>query len=313
MSSNSTTAADKRIISSKPRKSALQRKETLAGFLFVSPMLIGVTVLVLIPIIATFILSFANWNFVAGFKGFEWAGMEHFQKLIHDSTFLKSFRNNIVFLLTVPVYLIVSLLLAIIIDKQVYLKAYFKVAYFMPYISSVVAVAIVWQVLFHPSLGPVNQFLMSIGIENPPKWIADPDYALVSVMMISVWISIGYNLIVYIAALQAIPKDLYEAADIDGANGWVKFKSVTLPMLSPTTFFLMVTGIISTFKVFDLIAVLTQGGPVQSTSMIVWYLYDTAFTNLKIGYASSMAAVLFLCVLLITLLQWAAQKKWVNY
>jgi len=312
MSSNSTAAADKQI--SKPRKSSnLQRKETLAGFLFVSPMLLGVTVLVLIPIIATFILSFSNWNFVIGFKGFEWAGMEHFQKLFRDPTFLKSFRNNLIFLLTVPVYLIVSLLLAIIIDKQVYLKSYFKVAYFMPYISSVVAVAIVWQVLFHPSFGPVNQFLMSIGIENPPKWIADPDYALISVMMISVWISIGYNLIVYIAALQSIPRELYEAADIDGANGWVKFKSVTLPMLSPTTFFLMITGIISTFKVFDLIAVLTQGGPVQSTSMLVWYLYDTAFTNLKIGYASSMAAVLFMCVLVITLLQWVAQKKWVNY
>lgn len=313
MNSNTTAASAENQVIKKRKGSSLQRKETLAGFLFVSPMLIGVTVLVLIPIIATFILSFANWNFILGLKGFEWIGLVNFQKLFHDATFLKSFRNNLVFLLTVPAYLIISLLLAILIDKKVYLKSYFKVAYFMPYISSVVAVAIVWQVLFHPSLGPVNQFLMSIGISNPPKWIADPDYALISVMMISVWISIGFNLIVYIAALQAIPKDLYEAADIDGANGWVKFKSVTLPMLSPTTFFLMVTGIISTFKVFDLIAVLTQGGPIQSTSMLVWYMYDAAFTNLKIGYASSMAAVLFVCVLAITVLQWIGQKKWVNY
>ncbi|NOU97097.1 ABC transporter permease subunit [Paenibacillus sp. LMG 31456] len=312
MNSNPTAnPAENRI--TKKRKSVLQRKETLAGFLFVSPMLIGVTVLVLIPIIATFILSFSNWNFIMGFGGFEWAGLDNFKKLFHDPTFLKSFRNNAVFLLTVPAYLIISLVLAILIDKQVYFKSFFKVAYFMPYISSVVAVAIVWQVLFHPSMGPVNQFLMSIGISDPPKWIADPDYALLSVMMIYVWISIGFNLIVYIAALQSIPKDLYEAADIDGANGWVKFKSVTLPMLSPTTFFLMITGFISTFKVFDLIAVLTQGGPVQSTSLLVWYMYDAAFTNLKLGYASAMAAVLFLCVLVITVLQWIGQKKWVNY
>ncbi|OXM85263.1 carbohydrate ABC transporter permease [Paenibacillus rigui] len=312
MNSNSTAAvADKKI--TKPRKSSLQRKETLAGFIFVSPMLIGVTIFVLIPIIATFVLSFSDWNFIMGFNGFKWGGLDNYQKLFHDPQFLKSLRNNAIFLLTVPVYLIISIVLAILIDKHVYFKSFFKVAYFMPYISSVVAVAIVWQVLFHPSAGPVNQFLMSLGVSNPPKWIADPDYALISVMMISVWISIGFNLIVYIAALQSIPKDLYEAADIDGANGWVKFKSITLPMLSPTTFFLMITGFISTFKVFELIAVLTQGGPVGSTSMLVWYLYDTAFTNLKLGYASSMSTVLFLLVLLITALQWLGQKKWVNY
>lgn len=312
MSTNSASAAAEKQMP-KRSKRGLQGRETLAGFLFVSPMLIGVTILVLIPILATFVLSFSDWNFIMGFNGFKWAGLDNFKRLVTDATFLKSLTNNAIFLLTVPIYMIVSLVLAIIIDKKVYWKGFFKVAYFMPYISSVVAVAIVWQVLFHPSSGPVNQFLMSIGISNPPKWIADPNYALISVMMISVWISIGFNLIVYIAGLQSIPKDLYEAADIDGASGWVKFKSITVPMLSPTTFFLLITGIISTFKVFDLIAVLTQGGPINSTSMIVWYLYDTAFTNLKIGYASSMATVLFFCVLIITFLQWVGQKKWVNY
>ncbi|MDF2815760.1 MAG: sugar transporter permease, partial [Paenibacillus sp.] len=207
----------------------------------------------------------------------------------------------------------ISMFLAIVIDKFVYFKSFFKVAYFMPYISSVVAVAVVWQVLFHPSFGPINQFLMALGIENPPKWIADPSFALASVMTISIWVSIGFNMIVYIAGLQAIPKDLYEAAEIDGANKWVQFKSITFPMLSSTSFFLLITGIISSFKVFDLIAVLTQGGPAGSTSMIVWYLYETAFVNLKIGYASSMAIVLFLCVFIITILQWIGQKKWVNY
>jgi len=168
-------------------------------------------------------------------------------------------------------------------------------------------------VLFHPSAGPVNQTLMALGIDNPPKWIADPKFALVSLMMISVWISIGFNMIVYIAGLQSIPRDLYEAAEIDGANTWNKFAKITFPQLSSSSFFLLITGIISTFKVFDLIAVLTKGGPIRSTSMIVWHLYETAFVNLKIGYASSMAVILFVCVLMITILQWVLQKKWVNY
>lgn len=300
-------------VTPKRRGSRVQRKETISGFLFVSPMLIGVTVLTLIPILATFLLSLADWNFIAGIRDMKWVGLDNFNRLFEDQAFLKSLRNNAVFLLAVPIYLGISMFLAIVIDKYVYMKSYFKVAYFMPYISSIVAVAIVWQVLFHPSAGPVNQLLMSLGIDNPPKWIADPKYALASLMMISIWISIGFNMIVYIAGLQSIPKDLYEAADIDGAGAWTKFKSITFPQLSSTTFFLLITGIISTFKVFDLIAVLTKGGPLSSTSMIVWYLYDTAFVNLKIGYASSMAVVLFFCVLFITLLQWIGQKKWVNY
>jgi multiple sugar transport system permease protein len=209
--------------------------------------------------------------------------------------------------------MIISMVLAVLIDRYVYMKGYFKVAYFMPYISNIVAVAVVWQVLFHPSYGPINQTLKALGMSDPPKWIADPHFALASIMMITVWISIGFNLIVYIAGLQSIPRDLYEAADIDGASGWTKFVRITVPLLSPTSFFLLVTGIISTFKVFDIIAVLTQGGPIGSTSMMVWYLYDQAFTNLKIGYASSVAVVLFVFVFLITLGQWAAQKKWVNY
>ncbi|AOZ94353.1 carbohydrate ABC transporter permease [Paenibacillus crassostreae] len=295
------------------KRHSLQRGETLAGFLFVSPMLIGVSVLVLLPIIATIILGFADWNFVQGWDGMKWVGIENFKKLLNDPLFIKSVRNTLLFLLTVPIYMIISMLLAILIDKHVYFKSYFKVAYFMPYISMVVAVGVVWQVLFQPSYGPINEILKSIGIANPPKWIADPNFALISIMMISIWISIGFNLIIYIAGLQSIPKDLYEAAEIDGASGWTKFTRITFPLLSPTSFFLMVTGIISTFKVFDLIAVMTQGGPIGSTTMMVWYLYDTAFVNLKIGYASSIASVLFGFVMLITLFQWLAQKKWVNY
>jgi multiple sugar transport system permease protein len=297
----------------KAEKITKEKSENLAGILFVSPMLIGVSVLVLLPIFATFALSFADWSFITPLSQLKWVGFDNFTRLFEDTVFIKSLRNNAIFVLTVPICMAISLLIAVTIDRNVYLKGFFKVAFFMPYISSVVAIAVVWQVLFHPSQGPINQVLMSLGIENPPLWIADPNFALISIMIIQIWISIGFNMIIYLAGLQSIPRDLYEAADIDGANAWVKFRHITLPMISPTSFFLFITGIISTFKVFDLIAVLTKGGPMNSTSMIVWNLYDTAFVNLKIGYASAMAVVLFIVVFGITVFQWIGQKKWVNY
>ncbi|MGI8386941.1 carbohydrate ABC transporter permease [Robertmurraya sp. P23] len=290
-----------------------EKNENVAGLLFVSPMLIGVSVLVLIPILATFVLSFSEWSFITPLSQLHWVGFDNFTRLFEDPVFLKSLLNNAIFILTVPICMIISLLLAITIDRNVYLKGFFKVAFFMPYISSVVAIAVVWQVLFHPSAGPINQVLMSLGIDSPPKWIADPNFALISIMLIQVWVSIGFNMIIFLAGLQNIPKDLYEAADIDGANAWVKFRHITVPMISPTSFFLFITGIISTFKVFDLVAVLTKGGPMHSTSMIVWNLYETAFVNLKIGPASAMAVVLFVIVFAITIIQWIGQKKWVNY
>lgn len=297
----------------KPQRSKQQWKETLTGYVFIAPMLIGVTVLMIMPILASFVLSFTEWNFLLGFKKVEFVGFANFEKLFADDIFWKSLKNNLIFILVVPISLAVSLLLAVIINRYVYFKDMFKVIYFMPYISSVVAVAIVWQVLFHPSFGPVNEFLRSIGIADPPKWIADLQFALPSVMMIMVWISIGYNLIIYTAGLQSIPKDFYEAADIDGAKAWHKFRFITLPMLSPTTFFLMITGIIGTFKVFDLIQVLTKGGPAGSTSVVVYHLYETAFVNLKMSYASTMALFLFLAIFAVTLVQWWGQRKWVNY
>jgi multiple sugar transport system permease protein len=297
------------------RKSSALSSESLAGLLFVSPMLLGLCLLTLIPILIMLVLAFADWNIVMGLdlKSFAWVGLDNFAKLVEDSNFLQAVRNNVYFLLSVPVSLAISLGLAMVINSGVLLKNFFKVVFFLPYISSVVAVATVWQVLFHPSKGPVNGFLHAIGIQHPPAWIADPSTALLSLMMISIWITIGFSMIIYLAGLQNIPKDLYEAADIDGAGRWGKLRNITIPMLSPTTFFLLITGVIGTFKVFDLVAVLTKGGPAGSTSVLVWEIYDEAFVNLKVGYASSMSVILLIIVLVITVAQWVGQKKWVNY
>jgi multiple sugar transport system permease protein len=295
------------------KRERTEKRENLAGFVFVAPMMIGLIVFTVIPTILSLILSFTDWSFIAGINKIKFNGFQNYEQLFRDKVFLTSFKNNLVLLLAVPVQLIFGLLLAVVIDKFVYFKSLFKVIFFMPYISSIVAVAIVFQLLFHPSYGPVNQGLKSLGIANPPKWLADFHFALPSVMIILVWVGIGFCLIVYMAALQAIPRDLYESADIDGAGSWTRFRKITFPLVTPTTFFLLVTGLISSFKSFDIIKVLTNGGPSYSTSVVTYYLYTTAFENLKTGYASSMAWILFGCVLLITIVQLYGQKKWVNY
>lgn len=292
---------------------ARTRRNTISGYLFISPMLLGMIVFTLFPIVASFVLSFTDWRFVTGFDKIKFIGIDNFKNLMTDTGFRESLVNNLILLLVVPITMALALLIAVIINKHVYFKNAFKVIYFMPGISSVVAIAVVFQIIFHPSHGPANSLLKALGVENPPLWLADPTYALPSVMLITIWIELGYNMLIYIAGLQDIPKDLYEAADIDGATGWDKFRNITLPMLSRTTFFLLITGVIGTFKVFSLIKVLTDGGPAHATSTIVYDLYTTAFINLKTGYASAMAIVLFACVLLITAIQWYGQRKWVNY
>lgn len=296
-----------------PFRLTRKQGEQLSGYLFIAPMLIGLTVLTIIPTVISLMLSFTDWSFISGIGKIKFTGLRNYGLLLHDRVFLISVKNNLLLLLVVPIQLLISLILAVVIDRMVYLKNVFKVIFFLPYISSIVAVAIVFQLLFHPSYGPINQFLKAIGVKHPPTWLADIHYALPSVMIIMVWVGIGFALIVYMAALQAIPKDLYESADIDGASAWTRFASITFPLVSPTTFFLLVTGFISTFKSFDIIKVLTEGRPAYHTSVITYYLYTTAFENLKTGYASSIAWVLFAFVLVITLVQLYGQKKWVNY
>ncbi|MEK3720648.1 carbohydrate ABC transporter permease [Paenibacillus sp. FSL H8-0034] len=287
--------------------------DTLAGYLFIAPMLATTIVLTLIPILLSGILSFTDWNFISGIDNIKFIGMNNYEQLFQDETFILSFRNNMALILVVPVSMFISLVLAALINKATYFKAFFQVIYFMPFISSLVAIAVLWRVLYHPNSGPINGFLHSIGIDHPPLWLADPSYSLLSIMIIMVWTSLGFNLIIFLAGLQTIPKDLYEAADIDGASTIRQFFKITLPMLSPTTFFLLITGIVGTFKAFDLIMILTYGGPARASSVIVFYLYETAFVNLKSGYASAIGIVLLFFVLLITLIQWVGQKKWVNY
>lgn len=295
----------------KMRKQAFY--DNIAGYLFIAPMLILTVSLVIIPILLSGVISFSNWNFVSGLDGFKFVGLDNYSQLLQDESFHRSLYNNLIMIAVVPVAMFLALVLAVLINKATYFKTFFKVIYFMPFISSFVAIALLWRVLYHPNNGPINGFLRSIGVEHPPMWLADPKFALISVMIIMVWTSLGFNMVIYLAGLQNISRDLYEAADVDGASPLRQFFRITLPMLSPTSFFLLITGIVGSFKVFDLIMVLTGGGPAGSTSVIVYYLYEVAFVNLESGYASAMGIILLILILLVTLVQWVGQKKWVNY
>ena len=253
-------------------------------------------------------------GFYFGLSGIKFVGLANFKELIGDVWFTDSLKNNIIFTVTVvPISLIVGLIMAVLIQKHTYLSTWIKVMIFMPYISSVVAIAVVWMVLLQPSFGPVNQFLNSIGIVNPPQWLADMKWSLPTLIIITIWQGIGYYVIIYIGGLNSISESIYESAEIDGANFWVKFWSISVPLVSPTTFFLAITGIIGSFKVFDLVSVLTEGGPGTSTTVLAYYIYKSAFKYNRMGYASAIAWIVFIIIFLITIIQWKGQKKLVTY
>ncbi|MEC1522076.1 sugar ABC transporter permease [Neobacillus niacini] len=287
------------------------RRNRLVAYTFLLPNIIGFLLFILIPVIASFFMSFTSWN---GFGVIEFVGIENYKNLLHDANFRISFINSILFtLISVPVTLFLSILIAIALNRGIRFVKVFRTAVFLPYVTATIAVAAVWQLIFNPTMGPINGTLMKLGIDAPPGWLSSPSWALVSVSVVYIWHSVGYYMILFLAGLQNIPDHLYEAAELDGAGPIAKFFNVTLPSLSPVIFFTMIIGVINSFKVFDLIYVLTGGGPGRSTHVLVYDIYNTAFKQFEYGYASAMAYVLFLLILIFSFIQFKGQKKWVNY
>lgn len=292
------------------QKKIQRRKELAAGIGFILPSFLGFFVFTFVPVIMSLGLSFTEWNFLKGIEDIQFNGIENYLKLFQDEKFIQSFVNNILFtVVTIPACLILGLIFAELIHKYVFGKTVLKVMFFIPYIASVVAVCVVWQVLLQPSYGPINQLLMSLGIQNPPKWLVDFKWALPSVMFIYIWQQVGYYIIVFLAGINNISRDIYEAAAIDGASAFRQFISVTVPLVSPTTFFLSIMGIIGSFKVFDHISVLTNGGPGNATSVMAFYVYETAFVDYKMGYANTLAWAMFIVIFIVTMIQWKYQAK----
>ncbi len=295
------------------KSSRAARKEFLVGMGFILPSLLGFLVFTFIPMIISFVLSFSNWNFMQGWGAIKFNGLSNYFRLFSDEWFLNSYKNNILFTaVTVPVLIGLGLVMASIINKYIYGGAAVRTMIFIPYIASVVAVCTVWMVLLQPSYGPVNQALKAFGVENPPGWLADFKWSLPSIMIIYIWQQVGYYSIVFLAGLKGLPEDVYEAAKVDGASPVRQFFSITIPLISPTTFFLTIMGIIGSFKVFDQISVLTQGGPGSSSSVMAYYVYRTAFDYFDMGYANTLAWALFVLVFLVTLIQWKLQDRFEN-
>ncbi|MCV4230640.1 sugar ABC transporter permease [Virgibacillus sp. LDC1] len=287
-----------------------KRKEALIGWLFLAPEIVGMLLLNVFALGFSLYLSLSDWDMLSGVKGIEFTGLDNYIKMFHDPTIIQAIKNNLIYMvLTVPIPIAIALVLSVLIHNSVFFKSYFKVAFFIPYISSIIAVAAVWSALFHPSLGPINQFLMELGISSPPKWLVDPKTSLLAISIISSWAGLGYTIIIYMAGLTNISNEIYEAADIDGASAIKKFFAITVPMLRPTTFFLLITMLIGSFKVFDIIAFLTEGGPNNSSTVLVFRIYEEGFKYYNMGYASAISWLLFAIIGLITALTWKMRNE----
>jgi multiple sugar transport system permease protein len=299
------------------RSGRLQRKNTLIAYSFLAPNFLGFLLFTLVPVMFSIGLSFLNWN-GGPFGKISWAGYGNFAEIFKNFNINKSdlgitLKNTILYTAaTVPITVMAALALALVLNKAVKGVKVFRVVFFFPYVASIVAVCVCWSYLLM-RLGPVNQLLSLLGIEVGKSWTQSRDHAMVAVILVSVWRSAGYYMVMYLAGLQGVPADLYEAATMDGANPWQKFRKITLPMLTPTTFFVSIMMVISCFKIYDIVAVLTEGGPGRATKMLVSYIYDLSFNQIKYGLASAVAMVLFVIVLSVTVIQFRAERKWVNY
>lgn len=293
------------------RRNRLLVTNTVKGYAFLLPNIFGFVLFVGTPVVASLALSFTNWD---GFKQMDFVGFENYRAMFSNSTFQIASINTLVYtLFSVPFTLAISILLSVLLNSGIAGQKFARTALFIPYIAPSVAVAVVWQLLFHPSMGPINTALIQMGVASPPRWLSSPDWALPSVIIVSVWKRVGYFMVIFLAGLQGIPDQLYESADIDGANKARQFFAITLPMLSPTIFFASIIGIIQSFKVFDLIYALTEGGPGRSTNVLAYTIYQEAFMKYKFGYASAISYILFATILVVTVIQFRGQKKWVHY
>lgn len=288
------------------------KREYIQGFLFVLPALTFFLLFLIYPTVYGFVLSFtSNRNANAAFQ---FNGLANYIRLFtRDSYFKISITNNLLYaLFFTPGVLFIALMTALLLNSKIRFKSTLRTVCFFPYLTSMVAVASVWNLIF-ASNGPINQVLRLLGVENPPGWLMDVNWVMPSVIIVAVWKSFGYYMIILLAGLQGIPTYLYESATIDGATSVKSFRYITLPMLSPTLFLCLVTTVISAFQEFDLVKIMTDGGPGRASNMLVFRIYEEGFVNVKMGYASAIAYTLFAIILVITVIQFVLQKKWVNY
>lgn len=284
------------------------------GYLFIAPNFIGLLLFTLLPLLFALIVAFTQWDASAGLGAIKWIGLQNFRDVLQDPNFWQSARITLIYVgLSVPCTVIVGLFLALALNGPIVGRAILRTIFFIPFIANAVAIATTWLLLYHPTQGPINVILKALGMANPPQWLVSSQWALPALIIMAVWGGVGYATIIYLAALQDVPTELLEAATIDGAGAWTRFRTITIPFLSPAIFFLLVTGFIGASQNFGMINLMTQGGPGRATTVLSYYIYQNGFEFYRFGYAAAMAWVMFLVVLALTLLLWWFQKRSVFY
>jgi len=287
----------------------MRKNNTFWGYFFLTPQLIGLLAFSLIPLGFALVLSFMQWD---GFGEKTFVGLGNFIGQFKSPVFWKALWNTTLYtILTIPIGVTISLMLALALNK-IKGKELYRVFFFMPVVTSSVSIGVIWMWILNGDFGILNQFLASIGIQGP-HWLTDTKWVMVSIAMLSIWWQVGYNMVIFLAGLQGVSNSYYEAAEIDGASKFQKFRHITLPLISPTTFFVSIMSIIGSFQVFDQAFVMTSGGPAKASYTLVYHVYQTGFQNFKWGESSAVAMILFVIILIFTLIQFRVSKRWVHY
>lgn len=276
--------------------------EKYAAWLFILPAVTGIIIFIIIPIFFSFGLSFAKWDLL---NPIEFVGFDNYKEILTEPLFGKILLNTVIFALATSIFgVIIPLILASILNRKIRGSEFFKTAYFLPFITPMIVIGIIWQWIFDPNIGLLNKVL-----QIHVNWLYDPHWAMPALIIVSVWKLIGYNMIIFLSSLSGISNSMFEAAKIDGADPIETFFYVTIPLLSPTIFFVVIITAVSSFQIFDLIYLMTQGGPLDSTNVLVYAIYKNAFEYFNAGKASAIAYVLFIIILILTLIQWNLRKK----
>ncbi|WP_182104138.1 carbohydrate ABC transporter permease [Niallia taxi] len=287
----------------------MRGRQNLWGYAFLAPQLIGLILFSLIPVLFTLTLSFMKWD---GFGAKEFIGLANYIDQFQDPDFWKALGNTAYYtILVIPASIALSLSVAVALNK-IKGKNFYRLFYFMPVVTSSVSIGIIWMWILNGDFGILNQVLANFGIQGP-MWLTDTNWVMPSIAILSIWWGLGHNMVIFLAGLQGISKSYYEAAEIDGATKWQKLRHITLPLLSPTTFFIAIMAVISSFQVFDQAYVMTSGGPAKSSYTFVYHIYEAAFVDFKMGISSAAAMVLFVIILVFTLIQFKMSKRWVHY
>ncbi|WP_156854501.1 carbohydrate ABC transporter permease [Oceanobacillus sp. AG] len=292
--------------------SSKHSKDIFWGYLFIAPTLIGLLIFYILPVFQTLFYSFNDWG---DFGNYSWTGIDNYKEMVNDPEVWQTFKNTIIYAFTmVPLSIAVSIVVAVLLNQKIKGLTFYRTLYFLPVVTMPAAIGMIWMWLYNSDYGIINHMLSKFSI-NGPDWLTDPNWVLISIIIVGVWTSIGTNMVILLSGLQGIPKSLYEAASLDGAGPLYTFFRITVPLLSPTIFFVAVISFISAFQVFDVIFMMISptNPAIDNAQSVIYLFYHYAFVIGEKGYAAAIAMVLFILILVLTIIQFRLQNKWVHY